>query len=72
MDGLAVARRAGLDRFYNTAMVGAYGAFSGYLAKEPILEAVSEMTPANPENNIQAASLAFDQVLTIEPGGAHG
>ena len=72
VDGLAVARRAGLDRFYNTAMVGAYGAFSGYLPKEPILEAVREMTPANPEKNVKAASLAFDHVQIIEPGGAHG
>lgn len=72
VDGLAVARQAGLDRFYNTAMVGAYGAFSGYLAREPIMEAVREMTPANPEKNVKAAGLAFDQVQIIEPGGAHG
>jgi 2-oxoacid:acceptor oxidoreductase gamma subunit (pyruvate/2-ketoisovalerate family) len=72
VDGLAVARQAGLDRFYNTAMVGAYGAFSGYLARDPILEAVRELTPADPENNVKAASLAFDQVQIIEPGGAHG
>jgi 2-oxoacid:acceptor oxidoreductase gamma subunit (pyruvate/2-ketoisovalerate family) len=72
VDGLAVARQAGLERFYNTAMVGAYGAFSGYLAREPILEAVREMTPANPDNNVKAAGLAYDQVQTIEPGGPHG
>ncbi len=71
VDGLAVARQVGLDRFYNTAMVGAYGSFSGHLGLEPILEAVREMTPANHELNVEAARLAFDQVQTIEPGGAH-
>jgi len=72
VDGLAIARQAGLDRFYNAAMVGAYGAFSGYLAMEPILEAVREMTPTDSEKNVEAARLAFDHVQTIEPGGAHG
>jgi len=32
---------------------------------------VREMTPASPELNAEAARLAFDQVETIEPGGAH-
>jgi len=72
VDGLDVARQAGLERFYNAAMVGAYGAFSGYLTREPILEAVREMIPADPEKNVAAAALAFDQVQTIEPGDAHG
>ena len=72
VDGLAVARQAGLDRFFNTAMVGAYGSFSGSLEIDPILEAVREMTPANPANNIKAARLAFDQVQTIEPGDTNG
>jgi hypothetical protein len=30
------------------------------------------MTPADPEKNVAAAGLAFDQVQTIEPGGDHG
>jgi 2-oxoacid:acceptor oxidoreductase gamma subunit (pyruvate/2-ketoisovalerate family) len=71
VDGLAVARQAGLDRFYNTAMIGAYGSFSGYLEIEPILEAVREMSPADPDINAQAARLAFEKVQIIEPGGAY-
>jgi len=72
VDGWAIARQAGLDRFFNTAMVGAYGAFSGSLDIDPILEAVREMTPANPANNIKAARLAYDQVQIIAPGGKNG
>ena len=71
VDGLAVSRRAGFDRYFNTAMVGAYGAFSGHLGIEPILEAVREMTPAEPELNAEAARLAYYHVHTIEPGGSH-
>ncbi len=71
VDAAGVARQAGLDRFCNTAMVGAYGAFSGHLEIEPILEAVREMSPANPEINAEAARLAFGQVRVIAPGGAH-
>jgi len=72
VDGLAMARQAGLDRMYNAAVVGAYGAFSGQLDLEPILEAVTEMAPAQPEANAEAARLGFNQVRIIEPGGAHG
>ena len=72
VDGLTVARQAGLDRIYNTAVVGAYGAFSGQLDKAPILEAVTEMAPAHPEANAEAARLAFDQVQILEPGEFHG
>ena len=71
VDGLAVARQAGLDRFFNTVMVGAYGSFSGHLTIEHILEAVREMSPANPDINAQAARLAFDKVKIVEPGGVH-
>jgi Pyruvate/2-oxoacid:ferredoxin oxidoreductase gamma subunit len=71
VDGLAIARQAGLDRFYNTAMIGAYGSFSGHLVIEPILEAVREMSPANPDINAEAARLAYEQVQIIQPGGTH-
>ena len=71
VDGLAVARQAGVAPYYNTAMVGAYGSFSGHVGLDPILEAVREMTPASPESNAEAARLAFDQVQIIEAGGAH-
>jgi hypothetical protein len=47
------------------------GIFSGHLEIEPIIEAVSEMSPANPEINAQAARLAFEKVQIVEPGGAH-
>ena len=69
--GLAVARQAGVAPYYNTAMVGAYGSFSGHVGLDSILEAVHEMTPASPKHNAEAARLAFDQVQIIEPGGAH-
>ena len=72
VDGLAIARQAGLDRIYNAAVVGAYGAFSGQLDLAPILEAVAEMAPAQPEANAEAARLAFNQVQILKPSGSHG
>lgn len=40
--GLAVARQDGLNRHYNTTMVGACGSFSGHVGIEPIMEAAKD------------------------------
>jgi 2-oxoacid:acceptor oxidoreductase gamma subunit (pyruvate/2-ketoisovalerate family) len=76
IDGLSVSHEVGLGGFYNTIMVGAYGAFTGNIGLDPIVEAVMEMSPTKPELNAEGARTAFKKVITIDPtnrtGGAHG
>jgi 2-oxoacid:acceptor oxidoreductase gamma subunit (pyruvate/2-ketoisovalerate family) len=76
IDGLAVSHEVGLRGFFNTIMVGAYGAFTGNIGLDPIVEAVMEMAPTQPELNADGARVAFERVITIEApnstGVAHG
>jgi 2-oxoacid:acceptor oxidoreductase gamma subunit (pyruvate/2-ketoisovalerate family) len=71
VDGLAVAREAGIAPFFNTVMVGAYAGFTGGPTPTSIEAAILEMAPTKPEVNANAARLAYDRVLKIGPGGAH-
>ncbi len=76
IDGLAVSHTVGLGGFFNTIMVGAYGAFTGNIGLDPIVEAVMEMAPTKPELNAEGSRAAFEEVTIVEPtnttGGAHG
>ena len=76
IDGSSVSLEVGLGGFFNTIMVGAYGAFTGNIGLDPIVEAVMEMAPTKPELNAEGSRAAFEKVITIEPtgetGGAHG
>ncbi len=75
IDGLAVSQDVGLGGFFNTIMVGAYGAFTGNIGLDPIVEAVLEMAPTKPELNADGARAAFEKVTIIGPkneaGGVH-
>lgn len=71
VDGLGVAREAGLAPYFNTVMVGAYAGFTGAPSLAAIEEAVSEMAPTKPELNAHAARLAYDRVVRMEGGGDH-
>ncbi|MBT3255242.1 MAG: pyruvate ferredoxin oxidoreductase [Deltaproteobacteria bacterium] len=76
IDGLAVSREIGLGNFFNTIMVGAYGGFTGHIGKDPIVAAIMEMAPTEPELNARGALAAFERVTILEStngtGGAHG
>jgi 2-oxoacid:acceptor oxidoreductase gamma subunit (pyruvate/2-ketoisovalerate family) len=76
IDGPAVSHKVGLGGFFNTIMVGAYGAFTGNIGLDPIIEAVMEMAPIKPELNADGSRAAFEEVTIVEPanptGGAHG
>ena len=65
IDAPAVARKAGLEKIYNTVMVGAYCGFTGIPDMASVLAAVGEMAPAYPEKNVAAARIAFDQVTSF-------
>ncbi len=70
VDGLGVAREAGLERIFNTALCGAYAAFSGQLGPGAVLDAVRETAPVKVEENVKAASLAYERVVVFDSGGA--
>jgi 2-oxoacid:acceptor oxidoreductase gamma subunit (pyruvate/2-ketoisovalerate family) len=72
VDSSAIARDVGLGQIFNTGMVGAYCGFTGQLPMETVVEAVKEMAPARSDANAEASRIAFDHVVIIEPGGAHG
>jgi 2-oxoacid:acceptor oxidoreductase gamma subunit (pyruvate/2-ketoisovalerate family) len=76
IDGLAVSHDVGLGSFFNTVMVGAYAGFTGNIGLDPLVEAVMEMAPSNPELNANGTRAAFEKVTIIEPsnetGGVHG
>ena len=71
VDGMAIAREAGIAPFFNTIMVGAYAGFAGDIEPASIEAAILEMAPTKPEVNANAARLAYNRVTKIEPGGAH-
>ena len=71
VDGLAIAREAGLAPFFNTVMVGAYADFTNGPSPTSIEAAIMEMAPTKPDMNADAARLAYDRVTKIEPGGGH-
>ena len=76
IDGLAVSKDVGLGSYFNTIMVGAYGAFTGNIGLDSIVEAVMEMAPTKPELNAEGSRAAFEKVTIIDPGnktgGIHG
>lgn len=76
IDGHAISHEVGLEGFFNTIMVGAYGGFTGNIDRDPIVEAIMEMAPTKPELNTRGALAAFERVSivesTSETGGPHG
>ena len=71
VDGLAIAREAGVAPFFNTVMVGAYAGFTGLPTQASIEAAIMEMAPNRPELNADAARLACERVIIMEPGDSH-
>jgi 2-oxoacid:acceptor oxidoreductase gamma subunit (pyruvate/2-ketoisovalerate family) len=76
IDGLAVSKDMGLGSYFNTIMVGAYGAFTSHIGLDPIVESVMEMAPTKPELNAEGSRAAYEKVTIIDPrnktGGIHG
>jgi 2-oxoacid:acceptor oxidoreductase gamma subunit (pyruvate/2-ketoisovalerate family) len=64
VDARAVSERQGLGRTINTAMLGAYGRFSGKPALEILLASIAEMVPAKKKANLEAARQAYEQLET--------
>jgi pyruvate ferredoxin oxidoreductase gamma subunit len=64
VDAHTVSERQGLGRTINTAMLGAYGRFSGKPALEILLASIEEMVPAKKKANLEAARQAYEQLET--------
>jgi 2-oxoacid:acceptor oxidoreductase gamma subunit (pyruvate/2-ketoisovalerate family) len=68
VDGPKIARSEGLAPFFNTVMLGAYVGFQGAPSLASLEAAIMEMSPNNPELNVDAARLAYESVIIVEPG----
>jgi 2-oxoacid:acceptor oxidoreductase gamma subunit (pyruvate/2-ketoisovalerate family) len=70
VDASAIARRHGLGSktqpLVNTAILGAFAAYSGMVGLETILEAIRESVPIKAEVNVQAAREAAQAIRTAK------
>jgi 2-oxoacid:acceptor oxidoreductase gamma subunit (pyruvate/2-ketoisovalerate family) len=74
VDASAIARRHGLGSrtqpIVNTAILGAFAAFSGMVRPESVYHAIAEELPAHPGPNVQAAREAAAAVRAGAPAEA--
>jgi len=54
----------------NTAILGAFSAFTGLVGLEAIAEAIGATVPVKPESNVDAARAAAQAVSVLEPAPA--
>ncbi len=61
IDAGPIARTAGLEGTFNTAMLGAYARVSQAIRMETLIDSVRAMVPARVEANIEALKAAYHQ-----------
>jgi 2-oxoacid:acceptor oxidoreductase gamma subunit (pyruvate/2-ketoisovalerate family) len=61
IDAGSIARAAGLEGTFNTAMLGAYARVSEAIRLETLIDSVRAMVPARVEANIEALKEAYHQ-----------
>ena len=66
--GLGIGSRS--QPIVNTAILGAFAAWSGLVGLDSIRAAITEEVPTRPEANIEAAELAAAAVRSLEPAHA--
>jgi 2-oxoacid:acceptor oxidoreductase gamma subunit (pyruvate/2-ketoisovalerate family) len=69
IDALGISLKHGLGAIVNTAMLGAYGRFSGLVEMDTLIRVMRENLPAAIDGNIAAAKEAFE---SVHPGTAGG
>ena len=67
----AIAKSAGLDHAFNTALLGAYVRLSGLVKIETLLSVIRDMIPSKIEANVQAARRAYEDVKIYPPEEMH-
>jgi pyruvate ferredoxin oxidoreductase gamma subunit len=68
VDGLAIARRAGLGPIVNSAVLGAFARVLGEPDLELLAGVISEFSPAKQEENVASAREAYQSVRGQGPG----
>jgi 2-oxoisovalerate/pyruvate ferredoxin oxidoreductase gamma subunit len=66
--GGKIARDAGLEATFNTAVLGAYIRLTGLVKIESLVEAIKGMLPAKVDANIQAIKQGYEQLKAYWPG----
>jgi 2-oxoacid:acceptor oxidoreductase gamma subunit (pyruvate/2-ketoisovalerate family) len=65
--GAKIAKDAGLETTFNTAVLGAYIRMTGLVKMESLVEAIKRMLPAKVEANIQALKQGYEELKLLAP-----